>query len=141
MNAATILERRARCDHAGSGNWTCGRCGASPQRKWLDTAAQWMRVAGQAVARAQECAAQASAEATEAVMASHRKGLRLRESRLRQLIILIDGFDYYTAREKMAMGRARLTALRKVRERLERPREPEPPWRGTFGARCEEAAT
>ncbi len=139
MNAATILERRARCDHAGSGNGPCGRCGASPQRKWLDTAARWMRVAGQAVARAQECAAQASAEATEAVMASHRHVLRFRESRLRQLVIAIDGFDYYRERERIAQRRARLTTLRKVRERLERPREPEPPWRGTFGARCEEA--
>ena len=141
MNAETILERRARCDHAGSGNGPCLRCGASPRRKWLELAAQWMRTASQAVVRAEACADRANAESEADALAAHLEDLRDRQLRLRQLIVLADGFDYYRERERISLRRARLTTLRKVRERLERPREPEPVWRGTFGARCEEAAT
>jgi hypothetical protein len=135
-----LVAMRRQCDHAGSGDGPCGRCGASMQRKWLEAASGWAAVARDVSLRAMECATRASDAAAMAAAREEWLATLTYHADLRETCALIAGFDYYRLRDRLDRGRARLAGLRAVRERLERPRGVESPERGTFGARCEEAA-
>lgn len=137
MNVINLFNRRRICDHRGSGDGACPTCGASPQRKWLEHAARWLKVASDAVLRAKECSDRAGAESASAVLAAHHRVALHDGFKLRQTLTLLDGLDWCAVRDRVDQARTRRDGIRLVRERLERRRGSQAKERGTYGASCE----
>ena len=129
-NRMNPIDRRRLCDHAGTGDGPCTHCGATPQRKWLDLANEWIATAIAASARAEECADLACDAALAEQARLARATLTSRRKHLRETCILIDGFGYYAERDRIDKARNRREVLRVVREGLDET------FTGTMGARC-----